>query len=63
MEDDVNAQVDQVVSEITAGMMNEASTAPTTALPKPEVPEPQETVDEQAVEADVRGMKARLEAL
>jgi hypothetical protein len=37
MEDEVNAQVDQIVSEITSGIMDGASSAPTTALPTPQV--------------------------
>jgi len=65
MEDEVNAQVDQIVSEITSGIMDGASSAPTTALPTPQVQE--EEAEEVAPTAEdashMTDMKARLEAL
>lgn len=65
IEDEVNEQVDQVVTEITAGIMNGASSAPTTALPTPQVQEAEEehVAPTAEDESNMKDMTARLEAL
>ncbi len=65
LEDDVQAEVDKVLNEITTGKLKEAPKLPEASvdLPEPELENPAAEEEEEEAEEDIEEMQSRLQAL